>query len=410
VSELRSALEGLRVESLAELPDARIEEDFAELQRAAELVEAERLRRLAEIDRRRLYARDGHLSAASWLSVVHRVAWGQAREQVRVARGLEQMPATRRALQAGEVSISGARLLVGARDADPDAFARGEPLLVEAARVHGVVELGRIVAFWRDRVERERGPEGDDRLHARRALHASVTLGGMVRVDGDLDPQTGETFMTALRAVLDSEARSGGSEDRSPAQRRADALGEICRQWLDRGDRPVVAGERPHLTLTMDAELLMQGVSTPGGSVDPSDPGSDPRSGQLDHAGPVAPHVARLVACDASVRRVLMGPASEPLDVGRRTSVVPAALRTAVIVRDRGCRFPGCDRPQAWCDAHHVVHGADGGPTSLANLLLICRRHHRLVHAPAGFGLALEDGRVVFRRPDGSVLEDRAPP
>jgi 5-methylcytosine-specific restriction endonuclease McrA len=79
-----------------------------------------------------------------------------------------------------------------------------------------------------------------------------------------------------------------------------------------------------------------------------------------------------------------------------------------VAARDRRCRFPGCDRPQTWCDAHHVVHWARGGPTSLANLVLLCRRHHRLVHDR--FALAVEDGRPVFRRPDGSVLEDRAPP
>jgi HNH endonuclease len=102
---------------------------------------------------------------------------------------------------------------------------------------------------------------------------------------------------------------------------------------------------------------------------------------------------------------------SEPLDVGRRTPVVPPALRREVAVRDRGCRFPGCDRPQAWCDAHHVVHWADGGPTALRNLVLLCRRDHRMVHARRGFSLRLEDGRPVFRDPLGDVLEeDRAPP
>lgn len=85
-------------------------------------------------------------------------------------------------------------------------------------------------------------------------------------------------------------------------------------------------------------------------------------------------------------------------------------MRRAVILRDRHCRFPGCDRPHAWCDAHHVTHWADGGDTSLANLLLMCRRHHRMVHARGGFTLRLEEGRAVFRRPDGSLLDERAPP
>jgi hypothetical protein len=130
----------------------------------------------------------------------------------------------------------------------------------------------------------------------------------------------------------------------------------------------------------------------------------------MDHAGPVPGEVARRVACDASVMRVVMAGTSEPLDVGRRTALISAALRRAVIIRDGHCRFPGCDRPHTWCDAHHVVHWADGGPTSLENLMLLCRRHHRLIHRHGGFRLDVEDGRPVFRRPDGSPLEGRAPP
>jgi hypothetical protein len=216
----------------------------------------------------------------------------------------------------------------------------------------------------------------------------------MVRVDGHLDPETGETLLTALGSVLDAEARSRKDEDsRSPAQRRADALGEICRQWLDRGDRPQVAGERPHVTVTVPLNALRG--EAPGA--------------ELDHAGVVTARVAQQLACDASVQRVVLSPRSEPLDVGRRTSVVPPALRRAVVVRDRHCRFPGCDRPATWCDAHHVVHWARGGPTSLGNLLLLCRRHHRLVHE-RGFRLTMIDGRPAFSRPDGSGLEDRGPP
>ena len=111
MSELRSAVEALRAEALADLPDARIEDDFAELQRVGELLEMERLRRLAEIDRRRLFERDGHLSAASWLAARFGVGWGEARQHARVARALDDMPATRRALEAGDVSMSAVRVL-----------------------------------------------------------------------------------------------------------------------------------------------------------------------------------------------------------------------------------------------------------------------------------------------------------
>jgi hypothetical protein len=395
MSELLSAIDVFRAEALPELPDARIEEDFAELHRAAELIELERLRRLAEIDRRKLFERDGYLSAASWLGSAYRVAHGAARDHVRIARALEEMPLTRRALEAGDLSLSAARVLVAARDADPEAFSRSEPQLVEAARIHQVGDLQRVAAYWREACVWARGLEGQDRLRERRRLHASVLLDGMVRVDGDLDPETGETLLTALRAVLDADSRSGEHDDRTPAQRRVDALGEICRGWLDLADRPTVAGERPHVTVTVSPEALTNGSGTPS---------------ELDHVGPVSPATARRLACDASVMRVVMDGRSEPLDVGRRSKVVPPAMRRAVIVRDRHCRFPGCDRPHTWCDAHHVVHWADGGPTAAANLLLLCRRHHRLIHRPGGFRLELVDGRPVFRRPDGSTLENRAPP
>ncbi|HEV8564596.1 MAG TPA: DUF222 domain-containing protein [Actinomycetota bacterium] len=419
MSELRSVVEELRSELLPELPDARIEEDFAELHRAMELLEVERLRRLAEIERRRLFERDGHLSAASWLAVRHKLAWGSAREHVRIARALEEMPRTRRALEAGDVSMSAVRVLVSAREVNPQAFERAEGQLVEAARIHTVGELQRVLAYWRQGVERGRLMDPEEGIRSRRRLHASVSFLGMVRLDGDLDPESGETLLTALGAVLDAESRGRSDPDpRTAGQRRADALTEICRQWLDRSDRPMVAGERPHITVTVDAETLRSetGTGEAGESSGMGETGEAFRTdtsgtSELDHAGPIGGQTVRRLACDASVMRVVMAGRSEPLDVGRRMKVVPPAMRRAVIVRDRTCRFPGCDRPHTWCDVHHVVlHWADGGPTATSNLVLLCRRHHRLVHLPGGFRLQLVDGRPLFKRSDGSVLDDRAPP
>jgi hypothetical protein len=227
------------------------------------------------------------------------------------------------------------------------------------------------------------------KLHDRRRLHVSPTVFGLVRIDGDLDPETGETVVTALRSCVDAELRSPDPEDRrTPPQRRADALGEICRRWLDSTERPQLRGERPHVTVTVDLQTL---GGRAGGRSD------------FEHVGPVPPETVRRLACDAAFTRVLTMGRSEPLDVGRKTAVVPAPMRRAVIVRDGGCRFPGCDRPPPWCDAHHVVHWADGGRTALANLLLLCRRHHRLIHQ--GFRVETIDGRTVFRRPDGTIIE-----
>jgi hypothetical protein len=421
MSELRSALESLRVEVLPELPDARIEADFAELQRASELIELERLRRLVEIDRRGLFQRDGHLSAAAWMVDRFGVAWATARTATRTARALDRMPQTRRALESGDVPLSAARVLIDARESNPTAFERSEKELLEAARMHSVAGLQRVASFWRQRVAQEADPPGeghDSGPRAQRRLHASRTFQGMVRVDGDLDPEAGEALLTALGAVMDADSRTGTErESRTPAQRRVDALHEICRQWLDRRDRPTVAGERPHITMTVAAEVLGKWSSTAdvlGNRSSTANVLATSSAGaevaELDHVGAVSGEIVRRLACDASIMRVVMAGASQPLDVGRRTPVVPPAMRRAVIVRDRRCRFPGCDRPHPWCDSHHVTHWADGGPTSLANLLLLCRRHHRLVHERGGFRLELRDGVPVFRRPDGTVLEDRSPP
>jgi hypothetical protein len=214
-----------------------------------------------------------------------REAWWRAKETVTVARALEHMPICRRALEGGEVALSAARVLARAREAEPEAFAAAEADLVEAASIHSVADLKRVVAFWRETVEAE--IDWEARLRARRRLRTSTTFEGMVRIDGDLDPESGESVLTALRAILDAEARSSEDDPRTPAQRRADALGEICRGWLDLADRPTVAGERPHLTVTVPVDALADGSS----------------ASELDHAGPVGADLARLLACDVSVRR-----------------------------------------------------------------------------------------------------------
>jgi uncharacterized protein DUF222/HNH endonuclease len=246
---------------------------------------------------------------------------------------------------------------------------------------------------WRIRADARRAAEDEDRLHERRRLDVAPALDGMIRVAGELDPESGQTLITAIRAVMDVESRRGTSADvPTPTQRRADALGEVCRQWLGSLDRPQVGGERPHVVVTVDLETLLERAGRAG----------------LDDAGPITPTMARRLACDAEVTRVITRGISEPLELGRRTKVVPPSLRRAVTVRDRGCRFPGCDRPSGWCDAHHVRHWADGGETSLGNLVLLCRPHHRAIHR--GFGLEMVDGRPRFTRPDGTPIADRGPP
>jgi hypothetical protein len=303
------------------------------------------------------------------------------------------MPLAAASLASGEIDPAAAGLLASARETCSEAFAELEGVLVDAARALGLGDLRRVVERFRQAADAERAELAEDRRYARRGLYVSPTLDGMVRVDGDLDAETGQALISALRAVIDAEARGRAEPDRrTPAQRRADALGEICRAWLDRSDRPTVAGERPHVVVTVDLDAL-RGL---------------PGAAELEDAGPITPEAARRLACDARVSRVITGPGSQPLEVGRSSRVVPPALRRALAVRDRGCRFPGCGRPPGWCDAHHIVHWANGGETGLGNLVLLCRPHHRLIHR--GFRVRMADGAPVFAGPDGSPLADRGPP
>ncbi|HEU4527330.1 MAG TPA: DUF222 domain-containing protein, partial [Actinomycetota bacterium] len=255
MSELRPVIEPYRRDVLTGMPDARLEEDFAELQRAAEQIQAEAFRRLAEIERRRCFETDGYLSAAAWLASRFALA-GEVRARRCISHGRSSR--CRRSAgrwKNGEISLQAVRILAQARETNPEAFERSEAYLVEAARVHPG-DLYRIAAYWRQAAERDVLGSSDDVVRDRRRLHASVTLGGMVRLDGDLDPENGETVLTALRVVLDAEMRSKAQDDRTPAQRRADALGEVCRQWLNRSGRLSIAGERPHITVTVGAEVL----------------------------------------------------------------------------------------------------------------------------------------------------------
>lgn len=221
MSELRSAIDELRTETLGDMPDSRIEADLVELHAAGEALEAERLRRLAEFDRRRAFERDGHLSAASWAATRLQVSWGAARRDVLQARQLERMPAARGSFQDRTLSLAAMRMLADARAAEPDRFVGAEPVLVEAARRHALPDLRRVMAHWRQVVERDRATSGAgvDAGRPGRRLHASVTLDGMVRVDGDLDPETGSSLLTAIGAVVDAERRADdGDDDRTAPQ------------------------------------------------------------------------------------------------------------------------------------------------------------------------------------------------
>jgi hypothetical protein len=408
MSTLRSGLDEYRSSSLSSCSDATIEADVAEIKTAIRSLEVECARRIAELERRRSFERDGHLSIASWVESRFGETWSQAAREVRLARGLDQLPDVRAALSGGDMATSAALTLVAARETDPEAFDRSADALLEAAMRLPARGLRMAVEHWRSETDRERVLREDAERFERRGLNAKPTADGMVRVDGILVPETGGSFLTALRSITDHWARSR-DDARSPAQRRADALGEMCRRWLHDPDRPSIAGERPHVTVVVDLETLETASAADSARPKRSSNGMTQASGNSTSEGIRLPGAAvRRLACDAAVSRVVVSGRSEPLDVGRTARVVPSSLRRALAVRDGGCAFPTCDRPVGWCDAHHVRHWADGGSTELSNLVLLCRRHHTVTHD--GFRIEVLDGHPVFRRPDGTLIAARAGP
>jgi hypothetical protein len=404
MSEMRSAIDGLLVVDDAALSDDQLVADLDDVEHATRQLEVVRARRLAELERRQVWSRDGHLSVVSWLASRHRLSHTVAASHTRTARALEQMPVMAQAFAAGDVSSSAVTLLAHARETAPEQFARAEQTLVDAARKLPVDQLQATVARWRAMADAKRAFEDDEARHERRAVSTVVTLEGMVESTLKLAPSDGQVYLSAIRAAEDAEVRSLNAPDpRTPRQRRADALVQVCRHYLDAQDRPAVAGERPHVIVTIDVESLGRSEDAPGTARS--------AGARLADVGAISAKEALMWACDAQVTRVITDAASRPLDVGRTVRITPPWIRKALVVRDGSCAFPDCGRPPSWCDPHHVVHWTNGGATALSNLVLLCRRHHRLIHHKR-FSVEMADGLPRFYRSDGSVLEaaDRAPP
>ena len=365
-------------------------------------------------------------SCAHWLSWRTGLAPGAAREHVRVARALESLPKLSDAMRRGVVSYSKVRAVT--RVATPET----EQALLDVALCGTAAHVEQIVRGWR-RVDRTAEAAEDRRRHETRSLRTWVDDDGMVVVRGRLTPEVGAVLRRALEAACDQargkdvagpESGAGMGADEAAgvlapsfAQRQADAMGVIAECALAGGLDRGTAGDRYQVVVHVDADALVEEPDVPAGTpaavhTTPRRPAagqemcapSAPSQAALDEAGGihVSAETARRLVCDAATVKMRHGPDGEILDVGRRTRTISPALRRALASRDGQCRFPGCQNRR--CDAHHVRYWADGGATALDNLLLLCRRHHRMVHEE-GFRVTLNAaGEVQFIRPDGRRL------
>jgi hypothetical protein len=282
------------------------------------------------------------------------------------------------ALLAVDVDTLPDSALAAAPELPADPLGALEPVLVEAARHADPARLRAVLADLRAHADPAGAEAAAAAAHDRRRLTVAGTFAGAVVLDGVLDPEGGATVLAALMPLA---APGGADDDRTSAQRRADALVELARRALDSAGLPTTAGERPHLQVQVDLATLLAGTGTAA----------------ADWAGPLSAGAALRLACDATISPVLTAGPSEVLDLGRSVRLVSPAQRRALVVRDGGCVWPDCDRPPAFTDAHHLRHWIDGGATDLANLALICRRHHRLVHT--GWTLTHDPDGVWRARP-----------
>ncbi|HSE03679.1 MAG TPA: DUF222 domain-containing protein [Methylomirabilota bacterium] len=265
------------------------------------------------------------------------------------------------------------------------------------------VHVERIVQGWR-RVDRQAEAREAARQHAGRALRVLQEEDGTVVLRGRLTPEVGALLVRALDAARESlyqRRRATVPPDADPAlatptrpQQQADALALLAETALHHALDPGAPGERYQVVVHVDAAVLAD-AGQAGQSV-------------LEDGPRVPAGTSQRLACDAS--RVVMRHDREGrvVEVGARTRTIPPALRRALQHRDQACRFPGCHVRVA--EGHHVRHWAQGGPTNLSNLALLCRRHHRAVHEEGYQLKRCSDGALQFRRPDGRPLPDVPPP
>jgi hypothetical protein len=393
----------------------RLEDELTTLTGHINAATARFLSVLAEFDRLEGHKPHGLVSTAHWLHWRCGFGLNAAREKVRVARALVELPQIRACFETGALSYSKVRAMT--RIATP----ANEHVLLQVAR-HGTTRhVETLVSKWRG-AERSREVQRAGRQHAVRELRWHYDDDGCLMIRVTLPPEQGALVIEALQAAMDrleegeegcepcsadtapvdpacmaavrrddvsaetSDALSASSV--TPSQLRADALVYLSESWLAGHGSSDGTGDAYLVNVHIDSATLAHAVAG--------------RSELAEGPGLAAATVRRL-CCDGGLVTHVTDAAGATIDVGRKTRAIPPAIRRALRHRDRCCRFPGCTRSR-WLDGHHLIHWADGGETSLDNLVLLCRHHHRLVHE-GGFGAHVDaGGDIRFTTPARAVI------
>ncbi|MCE3556435.1 HNH endonuclease [Pseudonocardia sp. RS11V-5] len=389
----------------------------ADAQLARNAIDARMLAAVAELESRGLAPEHGYRDTADLLQSVQRVAAGVAKVRVRAARAVvpprslsgEELPAelpmTALVLAVAEISFEHVRVIqqtLAALPAHLESDHR-EPLerdLAELARTLDPEALRRAGKHALALLDPD-GPRPRDGAPTRTRLRFTARGEGF-EARGWFDRESAAILRTALSPLSEPQGEhdAGNCEEtgcehlpgehkpdpRSIAEREGDALVELCRRMLDSGALPLDGGTHPHVTVTIPlSELRSAGAGLLA-------------FGDGTLASAIKAEDVRRWACDAAIVPIVLGSRGEPLDVGRRSRLVTPALRRALEQRDGGCAQPGCCVPAQWAAAHHIVHWSRGGATALDNLVLLCPRHHRLIHK-GEWRITMEDGLPVFHPP-----------
>lgn len=350
-------------------PGSARSEELVALLGARERLDAEIVRLTGEWEAGKDWAADGARSPVAWLANCAPLTRQDASTLVRTARHVHEHRATGDALQAGAITAAHAELAARAARHREEYYADHEATLLAVARELGPSAFRIAVQHWARCVDAVAGTRHAEGERFENRLDANATFQGIGHLDGRFDPVSFAALIARLDALEPPDPTDGPRPPRTLARRRADALMRLVHGDAGRAQTSV--------DVIIDVETLAGRLSP-----DPTTSCCD-----LEGFGPISPDLARTVACDGAIGRVLMKGRSEVLDLGRRTRLVTPALRRMLEIRDRTCVEAGCDVPGAWCDAHHIVRWWTGGETRADNLELRCRFHHLQLHArdPIGF-------------------------
>jgi hypothetical protein len=352
------ALEDLQ----AAVREFRLRDERVDLKGLRSVIDS--LERVFTVEARRLRASgdhlvDGNITAVSWIARTCSMSATSAADRLCVGEQLESLPRIASALGSGEVGYQSVSVLCHLREqlGDKSNLFHEEEML-ELAQKHSVSTLRYLCRYARHVADPDGFQRESEEEFSRRRLHISQMGDGMDAIDGILDPEGGAALKTALETLA---RRLGPGDERSRSQRMADSLVELTQHAMDEGRLPRRNGVKPHLSVTTTLEGLKNELGAP--------------AADLELAMPISTRSVERLACDCADSRVLLQD-SVVIDVGRTTRVVSAPTRRALQVRDRGCRWPGCERPISWSTPHHIVAWSRGGGTNLNNLVLFCHHHH----------------------------------